>query len=165
MDSKCENIIEVGEGPSVCAPPEKPAEHHASSVLEESAYGIKIWVQKPFDEALSLVKSELKQGKFDILSEIDVREMFQNELNIKFPHYIILGVCNAQLGHQALELDRDIGLLMPCNFVVYEQSGGTIVEAVDPIAQFSIAGGTDLQNLARLIKQRFQDVINRVAAG
>jgi len=164
-EEPCE-IVEIAEGPSVPAPPEEqPAERHAAAVLRECAYGIKVWVEKPYEEALDATKRALAEEGFDVVTQIDVRQLLHEKLGAERPHYTILGVLNLQSAREALELDRDIGLLLPFNLVIYEQTGGTIVEAIDPIAHLAIADSADLEDLARAIRQKLQDVIDHVAAG
>jgi len=158
-------ITEVAEGPSIPAQPETKLEQHADAVQEESAYGIKIRVDRPYDSVLASVREALKEEGFGIIAEIDVRRTFKEKLAIEFPQYVILGACNPRYAHLAMELDMDIGLLLPCNVVVYERAGGTVVETIDPIAQLALADSSDLRDLAIAVKQNLQDVINRVAAG
>lgn len=164
MSDECREIIEVAEGPSVCAPSEQEHHHHVAA-QQEAAYGIKVWIEKPYDQVLESTKRALAHEGFGVVTEIDVRKLFQEKLAIAYPSYCILGVCNPRWAHQALDLDMDIGLLLPCNVIVYEQSNGTIVEAVDPIAMLALAGGQKLQDLARTVKHSLQNVINHVASG
>lgn len=162
MAEECKEIIEVAEGPSVCAHPES---EHPHATQQEAAYGIKVWIERPYDEVLQSTRKAIVHEGFGVVTEIDVRKLLQEKLGLAFPSYAILGVCNPKWAHQALELDRDIGLLLPCNVIVYEQSNGTIVEAADPIALMALAGGKDLQHLARTVKHALQTVINHVASG
>ena len=164
MSDECREIIEVAEGPSVCAPSEQE-HHHQVAAQQEAAYGIKVWIEKPYDQVLQSTKRALAHEGFGVVTEIDVRKLFQEKLAIAYPSYCILGVCNPEWAKKALDLDRDIGLLLPCNVIVYEQSNGTIVEAIDPIAMMALAGGRELQDLARTVKHSLQTVINHVASG
>lgn len=165
MQEECENLVEVGEGPSICLDKEPHRERHAAAVLETAAYGIKAWVKRDFDDAIAATKKALGQEGFGVLTEINVRDMFHQKLNLSFPRYTILGVCNPEYAHQALDLDRDFGLLLPCNVVVYEQGEGSVVEAIDPIAQLAVTGNKDLQDVAVTVKEKLQDVIDHVASG
>jgi uncharacterized protein (DUF302 family) len=165
QDRECEEIIEMAEGPSVCAPSEEHAEHPALAVQEGCAYGIKVRLQIPYDEALSAVRHVLGESGFVITGETDVRELMQGRLGIMYPRYTILHVCDPDILHQSLELDRDLGLLLPHHVIVYEQSGGSVIAAIDTMAQIALADGRDLRSLARMAKEKLRDVINRVAAG
>ena len=161
MDKECTDIIEVAEGPTVCAPPG----HHPTAVREESGYGMKVWVQQPYAEVLSATRRVLDEEGLEVLTEIDVRRILAEKLGAQFIHYTILGACSPAWMHQALETDIDVGLLLPCNIVIYEHEDGTIIEAVDPIALLAIAGGRELTDLARVIKAKLQDVVDHVSLG
>lgn len=165
MEKECAEVVEVAEGPSICASEQKPTERHAAAVRQESAYGIKVWVEMPFDDVLAAARRALDEEGFRVVSDLDVRELFEGDLGVRYPEYRILGVVHPELSQQALDLDRDAGLLIPLNLVVYEQHEGSTIEAVDPIALFSLAGNSDLDDLARTIKARLQDVVDHVAAG
>lgn len=158
-------ITEVAEGPSVPVRSKADLERHAAAVQEKSAYGIKISVDRPYDRILGSVRDALKEEGFGVITEIDLQQTFKEKLGIEFQQYVILGACNPWYAHQAIELDIDVGLLLPCNVVVYERAGGTVVEAIDPIAQLALADSSELRELAIAIKQKLQNVINRVAAG
>ncbi len=161
QDEVCDEIIEIAEGPSVCAP---HAEHRASSTFqEESAYSIKVWIEKPFDDVLGATRHALTELAVPIICEMDIHDLMQRDLGIVYPRYTTLGVAKPDWMHRALEIDRDASLLMPLNLAVYEQSDGTVVEAVDPMVTLAIAGD-NLHEVAREIKQTLQDVINRVAS-
>lgn len=162
MSHEHEEIIEVAEGPSFHA---TPAHAEPTAVQQESAYGIKVWIERPYDEVLASTRKAIAHEGFGVVSDIDVRKLFQEKLGIAFPNYRILGVCNPKWAHEALDLDKDIGLLLPCNVVVYEQSNGTVLEAVDPIAMMALAGGEGLAHLAKTVKYSLQTVINHVSAG
>jgi len=164
MTDEREEIIEMAEGPSVRAHPDQEQAVPVAA-QREAAYGIKAWIEKPYEEVLESTRRALKSEGFGVVTEIDVRTLFKEKLDIAFSNYAILGVCNPNWARQALDMDRDIGLLLPCNVIVYEQSNGTIVEAIDPIAMMAIAGGEDLQRLARTVKHSLQNVINHVASG
>ena len=95
-------------------------------------YGMTIKLQQPFAETVERVRAALKEQGFGVLTEIDVRATLQEKLGETMEDYLILGACNPPLAHRALEVDRRIGLLLPCNVVVRSEGGGTIVEALDP---------------------------------
>lgn len=162
QDRVCEEVIEVAEGPSVCTHKQR-AERQASTIQEESAYTTKVWIESPFDEVLSATRHALSGLDCPILSELDVRDLLKSDLNVTFPRYAILKVLKTDWIHQALDIDRDAGVLFPLSMAVYEQSDGTVVEAIDPIAEFAIAGG-ELDRVARMAKQTLIDVVDRVAA-
>ena len=89
----------------------------------------------------------------------------QRKLDVRIPAYVILGACNPPLAHRALTAEPDIGLLLPCNLVVYvEPDGGTIVAALDPVAQLRLSANPSLEPLAREVRARLQRVVAAVAA-
>ena len=104
-------------------------------------YGFGITVAAPYDETVERTRSALKEQGFGILTEIDVKRTMKEKLDAEFRSYVILGACNPRLAHQALSADLGIGLLLPCNVVVYDNQDGTSsVEAMDPEAALGIVG-------------------------
>jgi uncharacterized protein (DUF302 family) len=148
VDKQCETgITEVAEGPSICTP-------------EESVFGTKMWMDTPFDETLGMVRRALDAEGFGIVGEIDVGKMLSADPGAR---YVIIQAWHPTYARQALMADMDTGLVMPHNVIVLERSEGTAVGAVDPIAQFSLVDGSELHDLAVAIKQKLQDVLDRVA--
>ncbi len=156
-----EKIIEVAEGPSISSKL-GGVERHASAVRLPVGYGVKVWIERPYDRVLAAVKEKILQEGLTIAYETDVRKFIRELSGEDFPHYTILGVWHPSWAHQALHLDLDCGLLLPLGFVVYEEADGTVVEAVDPIVLFAIPGGADLQELARSIKMKLEDIVDHV---
>ena len=102
----------------------------------------------PYDEALPKVREALKAQGFGILTEIDVRATLREKLNQDFRPYTILGACNPRLAHRALESNLDIGLLLPCNVIVYESDGRSVVSAFDPEVGMRLADSEALDAVA-----------------
>ena len=96
-------------------------------------YGFSKKVNYGFDEAIERVTEELKKEGFGILSEIDVKATLKKKMDIDFPNYKILGACNPPLAHKALSAEPEIGLLLPCNVIVYENNNEVSVSAIDAI--------------------------------
>ncbi len=132
--------------------------------IQSFAYGLKKTVGLPPSEAEARVRAELEEEGFSVLTEIDVKATFKQKLDIDFKPYRILGACNPTLAHQALTAEEDIGLLLPCNLVVYEgESEGTSVVAVlDPVVQLSVTGREDIEPLAREVASRLERVLERI---
>lgn len=132
--------------------------------IQAFKYGLKKTVALPPSEAEARVRAELKEEGFGVLTEIDVKETLKEKLDIDFKPYRILGACNPTLAHQALTAEEDIGLLLPCNLVVYEgESEGTSVVAVlDPVLQLSVTGREDIESLAREVASRLKRVLERI---
>jgi len=100
------------------------------------------------DEAVAKVKQTFKAHGFGRLTEIDVRATLRDKLDQEVEDYVILGVCNPQLAHQALGIDRSIGLLLPCTVVVRAGQGGTVVEALDANVMVNVPGNEALRPIA-----------------
>jgi uncharacterized protein (DUF302 family) len=124
-------------------------------------YGIKKTVALPVEAADERLREELKKEGFGILTEIDVRATLKEKLDVDFRPYKILGACNPPLAHQALSSETDIGLLLPCNVIVYEgdQEGTSVVGVLDPKVQLGITGRTDIDHLAAEVRTRMERVL------
>ncbi|MBI2755615.1 MAG: DUF302 domain-containing protein [Chloroflexi bacterium] len=130
-------------------------------------YGFGTTLDAPYAEAVARVKGALKEEGFGILTEIDVRQTMQEKLGAEFRPYIILGACNPPLAHQALAADLGIGLLLPCNVVVYDNQDGTSsVEAMDPEAALGLVGDNPVvAGVAREARSRLQRALGALAPG
>ena len=115
----------------------------------------------PFGEAVEHVRAELKAEGFGVLCEIDVQATMQEKLGVEGDPYVILGACNPALAHQALQAEPDLGVLLPCNVVVYEREGETQISAIDPERMLSIVDNDQLAPVAAEIKQRLNAVVER----
>ncbi len=105
------------------------------------SYGFGTTLKTPYAEALERTRAALKEQGFGVLTEIDVKKTMKEKLGVDFRPYAILGACNPPLAHRALSADLGIGLLLPCNVVVYDNGDGTSsVEAMDPEAALGIVG-------------------------
>ena len=115
---------------------------------------------KTFDEAIGTVMEELKKEGFGVLTEIDISATLKNKLGVDFKKYKILGACNPQFAHQALQAEDKIGVFLPCNIVVEEQPDGTIeVSAVDPVASMIAVHNPSLEDTAGDVQQKLKRVI------
>jgi uncharacterized protein (DUF302 family) len=124
-------------------------------------YGMSATVPLAFDQALARTREALASEGFGILTEIDVTGTLQKKLGIDFRPYIILGACNPSLAHRALQAELDIGLLLPCNVVVYatDDPVHTVVAALDPVEALSLSGNPDVQPIAEEVRGRLQRVL------
>lgn len=129
-------------------------------------YGLKVDVPLPYDRAVERAREELGKEGFGVLTEIDVKATLKKKLDVEFRPYVILGACNPPLAHKALSAERDIGLLLPCNVIVYagDTPNTSVVAALDPVAQLSLAGRKDLLPLAQDVRARMERVVRRTAA-
>jgi uncharacterized protein (DUF302 family) len=113
-----------------------------------------------FEEAMGKVVDELKKKGFGILTQIDVQETLKKKLDVDFPRYHILGACNPPFAHRALQAERMIGLMLPCNVVVQETGGGkTEVSAVDPVSSMQAVPNPKLLEVAREVQGKLKKVI------
>ena len=119
----------------------------------------------PLPDAVARVRDELKVEGFGVLTEIDVQATLKEKLDIDGEPYVILGACNPTLAHQALGAEPDLGVLLPCNVVVYERGGVTHVSAVDAERMLSIVGNDELAPIAEDVRVRLAAVVERVVSG
>lgn len=128
--------------------------------------GIRTIVDLPFDEALARTRAALPVEGFGVITEIDVRKTMKEKLNVDGKAYVILGACNPQLAHRALTAAPEVGLLLPCNVIVYEESKGRcVVEAIDPFTLIDLMGEqADVRSVAIESRLRLERVIDAVAA-
>jgi uncharacterized protein (DUF302 family) len=125
-----------------------------------ASYAISRTVDLSYEEADARVREALQEEGFGVLTEIDVAATLKKKLDVEFPPYEILGACNPPMAHQALQAEVDVGLLLPCNVVVRAlEDGRTVVEALDPVKQLSVADNPDLPALAEEVRSRMARVI------
>ncbi len=119
------------------------------------SFSIKRILSSSYDAALLAVPAALKAEGFGVLTEIDIQATLKVKLGVEFRRYHIFGACNPPLAHQALSADLEVGLMLPCNVVVYESDdGGAVVMAIDPTATLAAAGGPALGAIAEQVKER-----------
>ena len=124
-----------------------------------SAYGISTRTEMGVDEAEALVRARLADEGFGILTEIDMAATLKAKLDIDRPAYKILGACNPPLAARAVESEQDIGLLLPCNVVVYEDGDETVVAALDPGMMVDMTDNPALEPVAKEARERLERVI------
>lgn len=123
--------------------------------------GIQKTLDIGFDAALARVPEALKAEGFGVLTEIDVKETLKKKLDVDFRRYRILGACNPPFAHKALEHSLDVGMLMPCNVIVYERDDGkTEVSAVDPMLTMAAQGDPAIRPLAAAVQEKLRKVID-----
>ena len=118
------------------------------------SYGTQVTLDAPFGEAVGQVRAALAGQGFGVLTEIDVTATMQAKLGEQMEDYVILGACNPPFAHQALGIDRSLGLLLPCNVVVRAADGGTVVEALDPQVMVTLTGRPELKPVADEVTRR-----------
>ncbi len=117
--------------------------------MSTATLGITTVVPWDYDQAVEQAKAALKEQGFGVLTEIDVRATMRAKLDIDFQRYVIIGACNPPLAHQALTADKSVGLMLPCNVVVYDNGdGSSTVSALNPMTAMSVVGNAGLDAMA-----------------
>src|SRR4029453_11590756 len=129
--------------------------------MEDTRYGLKVSLPVPYDEAVRRATEALKAQGFGVLTTIDVQQTLKAKLDRDFRKYVILGACNPPLADRALHAELEVGLLLPCNVIVYETGpSSTVVAAMAPIAALGIVGNNDaLAGVAREADERLRHAL------
>ena len=125
-------------------------------------YGYKKQVDLSFVEAIDKTKEELTEEGFGVLTEIDVKATLKKKLDVDHDNYIILGTCNPSFAYKALQEEKDIGLLLPCNVIVYEDSGKVFVSAILPTVAMKMVNNTSLAEIAKTVEEKLRKVIDNI---
>ncbi|HEY5884963.1 MAG TPA: DUF302 domain-containing protein [Pyrinomonadaceae bacterium] len=126
---------------------------------QQTNYGFSKTIDVPFGEAVEKVRAALKEEGFGVLCEIDIKEKLKEKLGVDFRDYVILGACNPPLAYETLREEINIGLLLPCNVIVYEEDGRTVVSAVDAATMLSVVGNPKLESTAKTVNEKLRSVI------
>lgn len=127
-----------------------------------SSYHYSKLVHTSFDHAVTSAKQALERHDFRVLTEINMEENFK-KANLEFRPYLILGACNSQLTYRALQAEDKIGTMLPCNVVVQQnEDGGVEISAVDPVASMQPIDHVVVDQVARELRSRLQEVIDEV---
>ena len=129
------------------------------------SYGTRIALDAPFGDAVARVRAALAGQGFGVLTEIDVTATMKAKLGAQMEDYVILGACNPLFAHEALGIDRGIGLLLPCNVVVRAGLDGAIVEALDPQVMVTLTGQPELKPVAGEFSQRLAAALAELTHG
>lgn len=117
-------------------------------------------LETDFESAVRRVTEALKQQGFGIITEIDVRNTFKNKIGVDFRDYRILGACNPQLAHEALQIEDKVGTMLPCNVVVQDMGSGKVeVAAIDPVASMQAIDNPRLKQAAEQVQAKLQRVV------
>jgi uncharacterized protein (DUF302 family) len=126
-------------------------------------YGISVEVALPYEQALEKMTAALKAEGFGVLTTIDVQATMKAKLGVEFRRYVILGACNPPLAHRALSLETEIGLLLPCNVIVYERdSGGSTISAMNAMEAMNFTGNESLKPIAEEATARLKRALEAV---
>jgi len=130
--------------------------------LQQSKYGFSRTVDVPYQEAIERTRVALKEEGFGVLSEIDMKEKLKERLGVDFHNYVILGACNPALAYKSLQQELNIGLLLPCNVIVYEtdEPGKSLVSAIDARTMLSVVGdNATLNAIATEVNEKLKRVV------
>lgn len=123
-------------------------------------YGYKKQLNIPFAEAVDKTKAGLADEGFGILTEIDVKATLKKKLDIEYDNYVILGACNPPFAYQALQAEREIGLLLPCNVIVYEDGGKVFASTILPTVAMGMVDRPGLADIATKVEKKLKKVID-----
>jgi uncharacterized protein (DUF302 family) len=129
-----------------------------------ASYTLTSTTDLPFPEAVKRVRAELKEEGFGVLCEIDVQATLKEKLRVERDPYVILGACNPPLAHQALEAEPELGVLLPCNIVVYRRDDTTHIAAIDSERMLSIVDNDELAPIAARVRDKLATVVDRAAS-
>jgi uncharacterized protein (DUF302 family) len=132
------------------------------ATIETTRYGIEKLTTAPYEEAVNRVKAALKEQGFGVLTEIDVKRTLKEKLDKDVEPYVILGACNPPLAARSLDAEPAIGLLLPCNVIVAEREGYTLVAAVNPQSLVELSGNPDLIAVAHEVDRKLRAALDMV---
>ena len=125
-------------------------------------YGFSKTVDMSYEQTIEKVTAELKKEGFGVLTSIDVKETLKQKINVDFKKYTILGACNPAIAHRALQEEEDLGLLLPCNVIVYEKDGKTRVSIFDPMVMTWIMENDNMKPIATEVQEKLQRVLKAI---
>ncbi len=125
-------------------------------------YGFSKKTEMPYEKAVEKVTEELKKEGFGVLTSIDVKETLKKKIDVDFEKYVILGACNPPLAHKALQSEEELGLLLPCNVIVYEKDGGSMVSFFDPMIMTQLIDNDKLKTVAEEVKNKMTRVFEAI---
>lgn len=125
-------------------------------------YGFSKTVDLPFEQTIEKVTEELKKEGFGVLTTIDVKETLKKKIDVDFKKYTILGACNPPIAHKALQIEEELGLLLPCNVIVYEKDDQIKVSMFDPMLMTNVIDNEQMEPIAKEIKEKLQRVLAEV---
>ncbi len=125
-------------------------------------YGLSKKTDIPFEETIKVITEELKKEGFGILTKIDVQAKFKEKLNIDFKKYVILGACNPLFAHKAILVEEDIGLMLPCNVIIYEKENKTIVSIIKPTVAMETIKNSELGQIAEEVEKKLKKVFDSI---
>jgi len=127
-------------------------------------YAFSAVLNTSYEEAVSKITEALKEEGFGVLTEIDVKATLKKKLGVDFRKYVILGACNPPYAHRTLQADLDVGLLLPCNVIVYETDDKkAYVSAINPVAALEVIKKEELRKIAQEVSEKLKRVVDKVS--
>jgi uncharacterized protein (DUF302 family) len=135
--------------------------------MSAQSEGLAIGVETdlPYEDAVVRTKEALKEQGFGVLTEIDVRETLREKIGAEFKKYVIIGACNPPLAHQALSADDDVGLVLPCNVIVFETEGGSAIRALNPLKAMEFFPSSEVHEVGRKAYEGIKAAMDAIASG
>ena len=129
----------------------------------KTEYSFSARVVAAYEKVLEAIPAALKAEGFGILTEIDVKQTLKQKIDVDFRPYVILGACNPNLAHQALQKELEIGLLLPCNILVYDDGDSSVISIADPMTMMQMADNPDLELIAQEARDRLGRALSTLA--
>lgn len=130
--------------------------------MVQTRYAIRTTLPLPFEAAVQEVTEGLREEGFGVLTEVDVQRTMKEKLGAEFRKYVILGACNPHLAHRAFEAELEIGILLPCNVIVYEAGEESVVAVMDPHVALEVTGNDQLRPVAEEARARLERILRRL---
>ena len=128
------------------------------------SYALRIDLERPFDEAVAMIKESPAESGFGILTEIDLKKTLKNKIDVDIEDQVILGACNPRFAYRGIQVEPSLGLLLPCNVVVRHSAGVTVVETIDPETMVTLTGNPEMEAVALEVRAGLKAALERVAA-
>jgi uncharacterized protein (DUF302 family) len=125
-------------------------------------YGFVKALEMDFEDAVNTVTEKLKENGFGVITTIDVKEKFKEKLGINFKKYLILGACNPASAYKAIQAEENIGLMLPCNIIVYEKGSKVVIAAIKPTVAMQTIGNPQLKKIAADVEKQIKQVIETI---
>ncbi|MCF7792861.1 MAG: DUF302 domain-containing protein [Candidatus Cloacimonetes bacterium] len=125
-------------------------------------YGFYKELDKTFEETAEVVLAKLKEHKFSIVSQIDLKQKFKEKLNIDYKQYTILGLCDPQSAYKVVTTEENIGLMLPCNMIVYEKEDKTVIAIMRPFAMMANLENPELDGVACDVENRLKELFDSI---
>ncbi len=130
--------------------------------MKKTTYAFRTELDLPYKKTVELVKEELRDEGFGVLTEVDVERVMSDKLGVRFRPYTIIGACNPPISNRAFNTNLEAGLVLPCNVIIYEQGGKSVVEIADPMTMIATIGDPRLDVVADAARTRLLRVIAKL---